>query len=366
MRKYIELYRTILRTFGFKIRPIGTFALLQAHGVLNRSTLWLDGLLYPQLRTTPIDRPIFIVGNPRSGTTFLHRFLLETERLAAFELWEMLFPAITARRMLGPFVDRLAPLSPARYHSGDAHETGLRDVETDDALALFHFVDGAFVWSYFHAWQDTWGSQRALRVFDEAHEPHAHREKLFRYFEDCWRRNLLYKGKSRIVVKASTFSMRARSLLQRYPDCRLVYMVRDPVEVIPSAMSLLTGVLERSYDMFHCTRELDRRRYLENLYQAGVHMFRAFHDDYVAGAIPHDRLRVVRYSAMMADLSGTIDGLLSFLEIEPADAFRTALAVQSEKQRSHTSRHKYSLEKFGLTEDRIRSDLAFVYKTFDL
>ena len=62
----------------------------------------LDRILFPAYRKQPIDRPVFIVGNPRSGTTFLHRLLLGSgDDLAAFELWEMLFPAITARKLLG-------------------------------------------------------------------------------------------------------------------------------------------------------------------------------------------------------------------------------------------------------------------------
>ena len=142
----------------------------------------------------------------------------------------------------------------------------------------------------------------------------------------------------------------------------MVYLVRDPLEVIPSAMSLLTGVLEKSYGMFHTTREQDRRRYLENLYQAGVYMFRSFYHAYSSGAIPRENLRLVAYPRMMRDLQATLDELLPFLEIEPPDAFRAKVKQQAERQRAHQSRHHYSLQKFGLTEKRIRQDLGFVYE----
>ena len=33
-------------------------------------------------------------------------------------------------------------------------------------------------------------------------------------------------------------------------------------------------------------------------------------------------------------------------------------------QKNYKSKHKYNLEKFGLTEDQIRSDCAFIYDTF--
>jgi hypothetical protein len=278
----------------------------------------------------------------------------------------MLFPAISARRVMAPFVDRLAPFSPARYHSSAAHETSLRDVETDDALALFRFVDGGFLWSYFLAWDDDWGSERARAYFELDEEPERETERHFRYMEGCWRRNLQYKDKPRILVKASTYTLRVRTLLKRYPDCRLIYMVRDPVDTIPSGMSLLTGVLEKSYDMFNTTREQDRKRYLENLYQGSCHLFRYFHEVWKSGAIPPENLCIVRYPRMMKDLEGTMGEVVDFLGVEPQPGFWEMVKAQAEKQRTRKSAHGYSLEKFGLTADRIRSDLGFVYSDFGI
>lgn len=132
MSRYLQLYRTISKTFGTRLRPVGTFAALQVRQGISAATMGLDRLVYPQVADQPIDRPIFIVGNPRSGTTFLHRLLLGAGDTAAFELWEMMFPAITARKLLGRIVPRIDRLSPARYHPSDIHDTNLRGIETDD------------------------------------------------------------------------------------------------------------------------------------------------------------------------------------------------------------------------------------------
>ena len=96
-------------------------------------------------------------------------------------------------------------------------------------------------------------------------QPRAEQDRLFDYLEQCWRRNMLLKGIDRIAVKSSSMTMQVKSLLERYPDARLLYCVRDPVQVIPSGMSLVTGVLERSYSMSTSTRAEDRARFLENL-----------------------------------------------------------------------------------------------------
>ncbi|MBW2528587.1 MAG: sulfotransferase [Deltaproteobacteria bacterium] len=366
MARHLTTYRTILKTFGPRLRPLGTFGLLQLHRLVNATTRGLDTLLYPALRETAVERPVFILGNPRSGTTFVHRFLLHTGQLCAFELWEMLLPALTARVAFEPVVHRLAPLSPARYHSSAAHETSLRDVETDDAMAFFHFVDGGFLWSYFLAWDDQWGSETSRRYFDPARWDRAERERMFRYLEACWRRNRLAHGGKRNLVKSATLTLDVADLLRRYPDCRIIYLVRDPVATIPSGMSLLTGVIDQAYDFWNTTSATARARYLENLYQASCHLYRAFHDAHQRGDIPAENVTIVTYPQLMGELEATMERLVAFAGLEPASSFWERVESQADRQRARRSAHRYSLEKFGLSAERIRRDLAFLYDAYDL
>jgi hypothetical protein len=365
MNKYFKIYSIILRHYGFKLRPLATFGQVQMRHMLSAGTRGLDHLFYPAFRDVPIDRPIFLIGNPRSGTTFVHRFLLNSERLCAFELWEMLLPAITARKALGGIVDRFAPFSPAKYHGSEAHETSLRDVETDDVLEFFHFMDGGFLWAYFLAWDDTWGSDLSRRYFDLEAEPAATKEALWRYLEGCWRRNMYMKGRNRVIVKSPMHTLRVRTLLERYPDCKLIYIARDPIQTLASGMSLITGVLEQAYGLpIEKAKPESRERYLENLYQSGCKLYRVFDDMYKAGEIPEKNLMIVSYPRLLTDLGSVMTELIEFLEIEPVPAFFEKLRQQTEKQRTYKSSHKYSLEKFGLDADRIRQDLDFMYRDY--
>lgn len=366
MRRYLHLYQVITKTFGFWLRPLGAFALLQVRQAISATTLGLDHLFYPRHRKQAIDRPIFIIGNPRSGTTFLHRLLLGAGDMAAFELWEMLFPAITARKLLGGIVPRLDRLSPARYHPSDVHDTSLRGIETDDVAWFFRTLDGPFAWAYFLAWQDIWGSELSRREFGIDSVAPSEDERFFHYYEACWRRNLTLKRANRILVKSSMLTFRLDAMLRRYPDCRLVYVIRDPVEVIPSGMSLLASVLENAYDVWNHTREEDQRRWLENLYQASCDMLRRFHDAQSAGLIPERNLCVVRYEDLLTNLEPTMARILDFIEIEPTAAFREEVQAQAERQRSYTSRHEHSPSQFGLDSERIREDLGFIYDAFGL
>jgi omega-hydroxy-beta-dihydromenaquinone-9 sulfotransferase len=366
MRHYLRVYRVIGKTFGVWFRPLGAFLLLQLRQVISAITLGLDYVFYPGHRKQPIDRPIFIIGNPRSGTTFLHRLLVGAGDMAALELWEMLFPAITARKLLGGIVPRLDKLSPARYHPSDVHDTSLRGIETDDVAWFFRTLTGPFAWAYFLAWQDTWGSELSGREFGIDDVSPREEERFFNYYDACWRRNLTLKGANRVLAKTSMLTMRLDAVLRRYPDCKLVYVIRDPVEVIPSGMSLLASVLENGYDVWNRTKEEDQRRWLENLYQASCDMLRYFYEAQSAGKIPERNLCVVRYEDLINDLEPTMERILDFIEIKPTEAFVEEVREQAARQRSYTSRHEHSPQQFGIAPERIRQDLGFVYEAFGL
>lgn len=366
MNRYLQLYRTINKSFGFQLRPLGTFVVLQVRQAISATTLGLDRIIFSKYRKQPIDRPIFIIGNPRSGTTFLHRLLLGAGGMAAFELWEMLFPAVSARKLLGGIVPRIDRLSPARYHPSDVHDTSLRGIETDDVLWFFRTLDGPFAWAYFLAWQDSWGSELSRRELGIEPASARDEERFYGYHEECWRRNLFYKRANRILAKTSMLTFQLDQVLKRYPDCRLVYIIRDPVEVIPSGMSLLSGVLENGYDVWNHSTEVDQQRWVENLYQASCAMLRSFHDAYTSGRIPEKNLCVVRYTDLLQNLEPTMQRILDFIEIEPSAAFVEEVRAQAERQRSYKSRHQHSPEKFDLDPERIRRDLAFIYDTFEL
>ncbi|BBZ76956.1 hypothetical protein MANY_22930 [Mycolicibacterium anyangense] len=367
MSHYLRLYRVISTTFGYRLRPLGAFLLLQLRQAISATTLGLDHVFYPQHRTQPIDRPIFIIGNPRSGTTFLHRLLLgAAPGITAFELWEMLFPAITARKLLGRIVPRLDRISPARYHPSDVHDTSLRGIETDDVAWFFRTLDGPFAWAYFLAWQDVWGSALSRSSFGINRSSDHERQRFFRYYEACWRRNLTYKRGNRILAKTSMLTFRLEELLARYPDCKLVYIIRDPVEVIPSGLSLIASVLENGYDAWNRTDEPDQQRWISNLYDASCAMLGSFHEAQISGLIPEDNLCVVRYSDLLDDLEPTIERILDFTGIEPTAQFRAEVRAQAQRQRGYTSRHHHSPDQFGLDPDRIRADLAYIYDAYDL
>jgi len=172
-------------------------------------------------------------------------------------------------------------------------------------------------------------------------------------------------GEDRVVAKLFSVTTRVPEFLEAFPDAKILYMVRDPVDIMPSGMSLVTGVLESRFG-FWSQPEALRARYLERLYQAFVELFRRFHEDWTTGRIPKDKVMIVRYDRMMQDFEGLMDELLAFTGAEATETLRATIRERAEKQRAYRSKHAYDLEKFGLDAERIRTDCAFVYETFGL
>ena len=69
--------------------------------LLHGTCFLLDYLLFPRLWTQPVERPVFIVGHGRSGTTHIQRILsADGDRFSYFKTWELLFPSVLQHRAL--------------------------------------------------------------------------------------------------------------------------------------------------------------------------------------------------------------------------------------------------------------------------
>ncbi len=359
--RLLTVYGALNRTFGFSIKPLFTFWLYITFRSIATVTLWLDHLFFPGFKKAKLDRPVFIIGTPRSGTTFLHRFLEEHWSLACFQVWQMIMPSITGQKLLRPFIKPLARFNPARHHASHAHETGLDAVETDDALLSVRFIDGFFLYAWFLAWDD----REHPRIFEtlEPDAPEVHRDLSF--YTTCLKRNIHGSGKERVLGKPFVGTMRIESMLHYFPDARFIYLVRDPTAVIPSGLSLLNKLSDAQRGTGKLPADV-RQRYFDRLYEGEKLFYSKFHEAYTSGRIPDENLLVVRFPDMMEKFEDVMDAISTFADLPIDDELRATIHETAEGQRAHKSKHKYDLETFGLSEEKIREELDFVYETHDL
>jgi len=350
-------YFIIGRTFGQWISPIFTGLLITILRINVSFYMFLDWISYSKIRKKKIVSPILVVGNPRSGTTFLHRYLVNHSFGSGTKLYQMLFPSVILQKIIKPFLPILEKISPTKHHSTEAHKTSLDSVETDDASLLFRFLDGFFLYGFILSWAE----EDLFKWVDPSKRDTSKRD--FDWLESMWLRAQISNKESRTVGKLFSISANVPNFLNRFPDARLLYMIRDPLSVIPSGLSLVTGVLDKKFGFWNLS-EGKRQRYIERLYRALVELQIRFHDDWVNNRFNKENVMIVRFDRMMDDFEDLMEEIIAFTNHDASENLKKDIIKVAEKQRNYISKHKYDLAKFGLSEDRIKEDCKDIYKTF--
>jgi len=352
-----KAYVTVGTIFGTWFAPIMTGMLISVLRIVVGIGRLIDRIFFPSAFTSKLIKPIMIVGNPRSGTTFLHRYLVRNGIGVGSQLWQMLYPSILLQKMIRPILPFLEKVSPARHHSTVAHVTSLQSVETDDVAIFFRFFDGFFLYGFILSW----AKENLFSWVDPRQRDTAKRD--YKWLESIWLRNQYMAGSDRTVGKLFSLSANLPKFLNQFPDSKILYIVRDPLSVIPSGLSLVTGVLDKKFGFWKQPEE-KRNHFINNLYTGLVQLLLRFHEDWTSGRIDTSRVYIVHFDRIMTDFDHLMDEILEFIDHVPSESLRKDIVETSNKQRNFQSEHKYDLEKFGLTIEQIKTDCSPIYKTF--
>ncbi|KGE03564.1 sulfotransferase [Pseudohaliea rubra] len=321
------------------------FLLLQ---LLHWLALALDELLFPDYRQQALQRPVFIAGIPRSGTTYLHRLLASGEGFTTVRTWEaLLAPAICQRRALRALarLDRRlgAPLARAldwliARGSGDfasVHAVGLQDAE-EDYLCLLP-VAGCFLLLMAFPFDRNLEQLGTLSTL-----PARRRRALMAFYHRILQRHCYCHPGERFLSKNAAFASWLPYLAERYPDAMFVLCVRQPSTALASQLSALRPARRLFGTDPDGTRTTARFRRL----------YGAFLDDLVAfAAAAPGRVKILAQrdlraapapvAAALADWLGARSGALP-----PAEA---------------PGGHRYSLAAFRLSAESVDRELGAAY-----
>ncbi|HVY86764.1 MAG TPA: sulfotransferase [Caulobacterales bacterium] len=198
---------------------------------------------HPEILTLPVERPIIIIGLPRSGTTILHKLLGQDPMRRRSPFWEQIMPlpigdapadAPDPRIALAQAsIDTLYTLAPEFVQ---AHEITVGEPD-EDILQLVHgFASKQFEWSYvvptyvqwYRASDHTIGYQWFKRVLQTS--------------------QFLRPGSSRWVLKAPQHLEHLRALVTAFPDAILVQTHRDPTDAVISLANMTCCGQRRYFD----------------------------------------------------------------------------------------------------------------------
>jgi hypothetical protein len=325
---------------------------------------FLDGILFPALFRVEVREPVFLVGHARSGTTLTHRLLSKDEgRFSSFLLYELYFPSLLQKkliraaaafdaRFLGGFIEkRVRRWEEWRYGAGrDVHRMGLTEPEEDDIVFYYSMASGF--------WITKMPYMGDLDFYHVNDWPEARRRRLFDFYRDCVRRQLYLNGPEKThLSKNPIFAGRVASIIESFPDAKIVVNVRDPNETIPSLLKLVRG----GWKMLGWDEER-QDRCLRVLADQSWHSYR--HPLEVLDENSQTRGAVVDYRDLVSDPAATIERVYEELGLPMSEGYREILLGEGKRARKHKSGHTYSLEEFGLEADEIRSELASLFDRF--
>lgn len=344
------------------------FLLFPLFELLVWAGLWWDEVLFSGYRRRRVERPVFIAGNPRSGTTFLHRLLSRDRRFTTMKMWEVLFaPSVSARRVVGIFgaLDRVLgrPLTRGREHVEDVwreqnvmHRVSLNEPEEDDYLLL-------------HAWSAlTTGLSSGVlsdalpyTYFDSA-LPKPRRDRILGFYHRCLARHLHAHRREpgdTYLAKNPALCPKLETLYEHFPDARVIYLARNPLEMLPSYVSMM----EFSWRAVGLPVHGKHRRALHDyLFEMAGHWYR--HGLEVVDRTPEHQAVVVRYDDLVTDPDRTVRRIYERFRLEVDDHFAEVLRRATETARRYESRHDYGLDELGLSRERIESEFADVFERF--
>jgi len=305
--------------------------------VCNRLCLQEDRRRHPQIADQIISRPLFITGLPRTGTTLLHALLAQDVSSRSPQTWEVMHPSPPPERVsysCDPRISRTASelkwldiIMPGfkRVHLIDARLPQECIAITGHAFISYLFESMYFVDSY-RAWHES----RDKRPAYEYHR------RFLQHLQ--WR-----TPGTHWVLKAPSHLFTLETLMQIYPDARIVITHRDPLKVLPSCASF-TEVLRGSFTDFVDRKNLgiEIARHWEKGARLAVEFTQRSRDS-------QERFFNVQYADLLREPMAVVRQIYRHFDMELKSESETAmLSFLAENPQNRHGVHHYSLEKYGL------------------
>jgi hypothetical protein len=337
--------------------------LFAAFELFTALCLLLDEVIVRRYRRIALREPIFVIGNPRSGTTILHRVMAcDAERFFFFRTWEIAFPSVVQKRILSALgaLDRLAgaPLHRLveRLEAGRLatlnrfHEFGLFKPEEDDKLLLHILASPDLVFFF------PYGGFDALVKFDLVVSP-PERRAAMAFYANCIQRQAHFRGSHKTLLSKSPWaSARVDSLARQFPDCKFVYLVRNPLDVVASIISFSRAIV-REISGVEPGSDHDEAAY-------EVVKFFYHHPLERLAALPPERYIIVNYDDLLRQPRLVFERIYRHFGLGLTPAFEVRLDDETARMRRHQSRHHYALDQCSVSCERILADLRPIFERF--
>ncbi len=334
------------------------------HHSITRICFVLDNVFFPGYRKQKVERPMFIIGNPRSGSTFMQRLVARDEnQFTCMQTWEIYFAPTIIQRKVFHFLTKIDNLfgSPLQNMLGrwderilgktHIHKMGLWEPEEDEGI-------------FIHIWGSYFGFVAfpipellpPYAYFDER-LPEDEKARIMGYYRECVKRHLYYHGGDKIFfAKNPYFSGKVASVLEYFPDAEFVYLARNPLDVLPSTMTWwsflwhVTSNPMQKYPFTDLVADEAKYRYTYTLERLEK--------------LPPSQNLIVKYNDLVATPGRTIRDIYAHFGWKLDAQFARIVEIENERALNYESNNHYSLEDTGFDKQFVLTEFAEVFDRF--
>ena len=299
---------------------------------------------HPELLDAPVEKPTFVFGLPRTGTTLAINLLAADPARRCFLRWEAFATAPPAAK--GEL------RSDPRFHAEQARlDMSLKYVPHISAM---HHEDADSSCECQFAMSPTFCSQ----VYDSQYYIPSYSDwflnadyrPAFRYHKRLMQL-LQQNNTGRWTFKNPWHPLYLDALTDIYPDAQLVMTHRDPADVVASACSLSYAVRNLYSD------DVDPKAVAASklkTFDAMIERVTAYEAKHGAGSVHH-----IQYRDLTTDPIGEMRKLYANFDEPLSDAAVAAMqAMLDANPQGKHGKHEYRLEDYGLTRDGVYAHFA--------
>ena len=308
---------------------------------------------FPTIRTRRIDRPLFVLGLPRTGSSFLQALLAQDPDNIAPTTSDFFFP------------------SAFQAWQGNGPDTRLqRTHEIQQALGMFDPDIQAM-----HPWGDTqpeecmfsmelagWSEQLSAswRVPGYNRLRNGHLHAAFAMHRTVLQHLQHHMPGQRFALKSPGHLLRLQALLTEYPDAMIVQTHRDPARVLPSITAFLVALRTVCCE----SRTPGDKIASVNLtaFSEGLKQVIEFRRTAGLDGQFHDAL----FTDIVRDPIGSVRAIYERFNLSLSNRAVAAMHAWLDNPANNTPRGKYTLEQYGLNEAMIDEKFALYMEHFSI
>lgn len=333
-----------------------SFSLLSIFRVLSSLSLvllmapfsFLEQLLFrSKIESTEIDSLVFIIGHPRSGTTYLHYLLSKDPQFSYCSIVQCFFP--NTFKLFGWLPKIFFKISlPEKRHMDDLRLS--YDAAFEEEFALGNQVEQSMACGYYFPQKLYHYFSKGVLLEREEDKTNWQKHWSFYLKKIAWLNN-----SKNLVVKSPYNICRTEAILEIFPNAKFIHIYRDPLEVYASSKKLLQKILP----------EMALQNWSDEMIEAFVmnsykETFRDFLE--VKESIPKNQLFELSYDSLTKSPKKQVEKAYNQLNINML--YAASRQIDSEiVSYSGYKKSEYKLD--SALEAEIKKEWRFIYETYN-